>query len=180
MATGTTADGSVHHAGSHGRLAMKELVAGACSGTIAAMCTAPLDLAKTRMQVQRQYLEPRPHQIASGVRYATLSGTLRRTLREEGTRGLFKGLGSTILGLVPNWALYFASYGRLKAILSEGLMKDFGANSTHVVAASAAGAITTCATNPLWLVKVRLQTQFAGKTDRPIYRGIAHAFVRVR
>lgn len=69
---------------SNSRNAAKELVAGAISGTIAAILTAPLDLAKTRMQVE--YTPKSSHTLAvkSIPRYTNLSGTLQRTLAEEG------------------------------------------------------------------------------------------------
>lgn len=69
---------------SNSRNAAKELVAGAISGTIAAILTAPLDLAKTRMQVE--YTPKSLHALAgkSMPRYTNLTGTLQRTLAEEG------------------------------------------------------------------------------------------------
>ncbi|KMS65313.1 hypothetical protein BVRB_037250, partial [Beta vulgaris subsp. vulgaris] len=109
----------IHDHHRHGRLsqqstlALKEMVSGAVSGVLAAIVTAPLDLAKTRMQVQQHFKPTTNPGSGIDLRYTSLSGTLARTLREEGARGLFKGLGSTIFGLVPNWAIYFSTYGRL-------------------------------------------------------------------
>jgi len=34
--------------------------------------------------------------------------------RTEGLRGLYRGLGPTLVGLVPSWAIYFATYSFLK------------------------------------------------------------------
>jgi hypothetical protein len=71
---------------SNSRSAAIELTAGAVSGMTAAILTAPLDLAKTRMQVE--YMPKSPDALASAKRprYTNLSGTLRRTLVEEGQR----------------------------------------------------------------------------------------------
>ena len=132
------------------------------------------------MQVQQRF-KPSTIRPSTGadLRYLSLYGTIARTLREEGHRGLFKGLGSTIFGLVPNWAIYFSTYGRLKQTLTQGLLYDYPPNTVHIVSAIGAGAVTTCATNPIWLIKVRLQTQHHSAESRPKYRGIIDAFVKV-
>ena len=41
-------------------------------------------------------------------------GTLSRTWHEEGIRGLYRGLGPTILGYLPTWAIYFTAYDYCK------------------------------------------------------------------
>ncbi|OAP09080.1 NDT1 [Arabidopsis thaliana] len=72
-------------------------------------------------------------------------------------RGLYRGLSPTVMALLSNWAIYFTMYDQLKSFLCSNDHKlSVGAN---VLAASGAGAATTIATNPLWVVKTRLQTQ---------------------
>ncbi|KAJ0791030.1 putative mitochondrial carrier domain superfamily, NAD/FAD transporter SLC25A32 [Helianthus annuus] len=125
--------------------------AGASAGVIAATFVCPLDVIKTRFQVHGL-----PQLNGGTIRGSLIVGSLEQIFRKEGTRGLYRGLSPTILALLPNWAVYFTIYEQLKGLLgSDGIHGlSFGAN---MLAASGAGAATTIVTNPLWVVKTRLQ-----------------------
>ena len=97
---------------------------------------------------------------AGSAGYQTISGSLATVVREEGARGLYRGLGPTLMALLPNWAVYFSVYERLKARLRHGGPGD-DAPAAHAAAAAGAGAATVLATNPLWVAKTRLQVQTA-------------------
>eukprot|EP00250_Pteridium_aquilinum_P020542 c24856_g3_i1 orf=584-1588(-) len=146
------------------RTQLVHALAGAGAGAIAATFVCPLDVVKTRLQVYG----------ASGATFSNaqggiIVGTLRQILRDEGYRGLYRGLSPTMFALLPNWAVYFTVYGHLKSRLEiEHVSTDqhghqvktkrmsLGAN---ILAAAGAGAATNIVTNSLWVVKTRLQTQ---------------------
>jgi solute carrier family 25 folate transporter 32 len=44
---------------------------------------------------------------------------MRIIWREEGFRGLYRGLGPTIIGYLPTWAIYFTVYDAVKAKLAD-------------------------------------------------------------
>lgn len=145
--------------------------AGAAAGAIAATFVCPLDVIKTRLQV---------HGLPSGQRGGSIIVTsLQDIMRSEGFRGLYRGLSPTILALLPNWAVYFTVYEHLKGVLhsdgDDGHQLSFGAN---MVAAAGAGGSTATATNPLWVVKTRLQTQGMRPGVVP-YTGMVSAFTRI-
>lgn len=162
----------------HCRRTAKELVcnasAGAGAGAIAATFVCPLDVIKTRLQVNG--LPQAPH---SGQKGSIIVTSLQNILRTEGFKGLYRGLSPTLLALLPNWAVYFTVYGHLKDLLhsqaDDNGQLPFGAN---MVAASGAGAATAIATNPLWVVKTRLQTQ-GMRPDVIPYTGIFSALRRI-
>jgi solute carrier family 25 folate transporter 32 len=119
---------------------------------VAAAFVCPLDVVKTRLQVARAG--------AGAAGYDTLRGSLATVVREEGVRGLYRGLGPTLMALLPNWAVYFSVYERLKERLRRDAHGE-DAPAAHAAAAAGAGAATVLATNPLWVAKTRLQVQTA-------------------
>ncbi|KAJ6768703.1 NICOTINAMIDE ADENINE DINUCLEOTIDE TRANSPORTER 1 CHLOROPLASTIC [Salix koriyanagi] len=124
--------------------------AGASAGAIAATFMCPLDVIKTRLQVHG--LPP-----GSGQGGSIIISSLQHIVKTEGFKGLYRGLSPTILALLPNWAVYFATYEQLKGILSNVSGDSQLSVSANMVAAAGAGAATAIATNPLWVVKTRLQ-----------------------
>ncbi|KAJ0962683.1 hypothetical protein J5N97_027805 [Dioscorea zingiberensis] len=165
--------------GSHGptpRDLFCNAIAGASAGAIAATFVCPLDVIKTRFQVHGlRHMQP------SASHGGLILSSLERIIKEEGFRGLYRGLSPTILALLPNWAVYFTVYEKLKGLLhSHGAVDgnnqlSVGAN---VIAASCAGAATSTITNPLWVVKTRLQTQGL-RPDVIPYTSIYSALVRI-
>ncbi|XP_027350330.1 nicotinamide adenine dinucleotide transporter 1, chloroplastic [Abrus precatorius] len=128
--------------------------AGAAAGVIAATFVCPLDVIKTRFQVHGL-----PQLAKGNVKGSIIVASLEQIFQKEGLRGMYRGLAPTVLALLPNWAVYFTMYEQLKSLLhsdDESHHLPIGAN---MIAASGAGAATTMFTNPLWVVKTRLQTQ---------------------
>lgn len=148
--------------------------AGASAGAIAATFMCPLDVIKTRLQVHGL-----PQVSQSGRQGSVIVTSLQNIIRTEGFKGLYRGLSPTLTALLPNWAVYFTVYGHLKDMLrthvdSNGQL-TIGAN---MIAAAGAGAATSITTNPLWVVKTRLQTQGMREGVVP-YKGILSALIRI-
>ncbi|KAL4384165.1 hypothetical protein GQ457_15G015660 [Hibiscus cannabinus] len=148
--------------------------AGATAGAIAATFVCPLDVIKTRLQVHGL-----PQSSQSGVRGTVIITSLQNIIRNEGLKGMYRGLSPTIIALLPNWAVYFTLYEQLKGLLTShddnGGQLTIGAN---MVAAAGAGAATAITTNPLWVVKTRLQTQ-GMRTGVVPYTGVLSALRRI-
>jgi hypothetical protein len=51
-------------------------------------------------------------------------GTITSILKNQGIRGLYRGLGPTILGYLPTWAIYFSVYDETKKWLGEDEYND--------------------------------------------------------
>ncbi|TIA86773.1 hypothetical protein E3P99_03576 [Wallemia hederae] len=137
-------------------------LAGGAAGVVASVVTCPLDVIKTKLQAQKKF---KGHTLDGVI------GIVRRISHEQGFKGFYKGLGPTILGYLPTWAIYFTVYDEVKAVLSSkrggwnihaalSLIKLPGDPdgvdwSTHMIASASAGATGATLTNPLWVVKTR-------------------------
>ncbi|GMJ09202.1 ARABIDOPSIS THALIANA NAD+ TRANSPORTER 1, NAD+ transporter 1 [Hibiscus trionum] len=127
---------------------------GAAAGAVAATFVCPLDVIKTRFQVHGL-----PNLGNSTVKRSLIVGSLEQIVQKEGLRGMYRGLAPTVLALLPNWAVYFPVYEQLKYFLCSNDENHHLSIGANMLAAAGAGAATIVSTNPLWVVKIRLQTQ---------------------
>ena len=81
----------------------------------------------------------------------------RDIYREESLRALFKGLGPTLVGVVPARSINFFTYGNGKRLIADKYNNGQENSWVHLSAAALAGVATGTATNPIWGVKTRLQ-----------------------
>lgn len=147
--------------------------AGAAAGVIAATFVCPLDVIKTRLQVHGL-----PRLDNGSARGSLIVGSLEQIFHKEGLRGMYRGLSPTVLALLPNWAVYFTIYDQLKSFLGSDDGNHQLSIGANMIAASGAGAATTIVTNPLWVVKTRLQTQGMRAGVVP-YQGTLSALRRI-
>ena len=137
----------------------------------AATLTSPLDVLKTRLQSDFYQSQIAASRMARGIPPPSELPFFRSALlhfsetfqilfsihRVEGWRALFKGLGPNLLGVVPARAINFYAYGNGKRYISQNFNHGQEAAWVHLCAAASAGIITSTVTNPIWLVKTRLQ-----------------------
>ncbi|CAH1776154.1 unnamed protein product [Owenia fusiformis] len=149
------------------------LIAGGIGGTAGAVLTCPLEVVKTRLQSSGSTLRFIPQCSpymqtcvrTFGTSAIPLNGNERGSisllrcmkiiLHKEGYRGLFKGLGPNLVGVAPSRAIYFVTYAQSKLYLNKVLTPD--TPLVHMTAAGAAGFSACTCTNPIWLIKTRLQ-----------------------
>lgn len=82
----------------------------------------------------------------------------RKIVKADGVHGLYRGLPPTLVGIVPEKAI--------KLAMNDFLREKFEDESTgeikwyeEIIAAAGAGATQVIATNPMEIVKIRMQTQ---------------------
>ena len=136
------------------------LIAGLAGGAASTFLLYPLDLVKVRLQVNEE--------VGKQNRLrGTMCNTVRGILRHEGVFGLYQGLGPALIGSSASWGGYFFFYEYLKQqMIQYKKQKEYQNTNTvrlghleNFTAACASGAIMVLFTNPIWLVKTRMQLQ---------------------
>ncbi|KAI0395387.1 mitochondrial carrier domain-containing protein [Xylariaceae sp. FL0594] len=140
-------------------------LAGAVGGFTSGVVTCPLDVIKTKLQAQGGFLPvSKGRHVGHHKVYSGLIGTGGTIWREEGIRGLYRGLGPIVLGYLPTWAVWFTVYNKSKVYMAEhNVRNQFAINFWSSIIA---GASSTIVTNPIWVIKTRLMSQSATGYNR--------------
>lgn len=95
-------------------------LAGAVGGFTSGVVTCPLDVIKTKLQAQGVYkvLQNGRH-VGQPKLYNGLVGTASVIWRQEGIRGMYRGLGPIVMGYLPTWAVWFTVYNQSKVWMSQ-------------------------------------------------------------
>jgi Mitochondrial carrier protein len=136
-----------------------------------AVFTSPLDVLKTRLQSDyyKKILEQK--RIALGLLPTSSLSPPRQAMRHfsetfqilfsihkvEGWKALFRGLGPSMSGVVPAKAVGFYTYHNSRLLLMDYLNRGQEALWIDACAGTASGLVTSTVTNPIWVVKTRLQ-----------------------
>ncbi|MBA0571368.1 hypothetical protein Golob_004946, partial [Gossypium lobatum] len=96
--------GSENHGKSMSADICIHFVGGGLAGITAASATYPLDLVRTRLAAQ-----------TNDTYYRGIWHALRTICKDEGVLGLYKGLGTTLLGVGPSIAISFSVYESLRS-----------------------------------------------------------------
>ncbi|CAI4416884.1 BFH_collapsed_G0014430.mRNA.1.CDS.1 [Saccharomyces cerevisiae] len=147
-------------------------ISGALSGALSAMLVCPFDVAKTRLQAQG--LQNMTHQ---SQHYKGFFGTFATIFKDEGAVGLYKGLQPTVLGYNPTLMIYFSVYDFCRKYSVDIFPHSpFLSNASSAITA---GAISTVATNPIWVVKTRLMLQTGIGKYSTHYKGTIDTFRKI-
>ncbi|KAH9868521.1 hypothetical protein J1614_007593 [Plenodomus biglobosus] len=124
---------------------------GSLAGAFGAFMVYPIDLVKTRMQNQR----------ASGVGHVLYKNSLdcaKKVIKNEGFKGLYSGVLPQLVGVAPEKAIKLTVNDLVRGKLTDkstGNIKFWH----EMLAGGTAGACQVVFTNPLEIVKIRLQIQ---------------------
>lgn len=109
----------------------------------------PIDLVKTRMQNQRA------GSFIGEVAYRNSWDCCKKVIRHEGFIGLYRGLVPQLIGVAPEKAIKLTVNDLVRDKLSD--QKGHLPVWSEVVAGACAGGSQVVFTNPLEIVKIRLQ-----------------------
>ncbi|MCJ1473052.1 hypothetical protein MMC13_001701 [Lambiella insularis] len=146
-------------------------IAGGLAGAVSGVVSCPLDVIKTKLQAQGGFKGQKEGISLSAAAYRGVVGTADTIWREEGLRGLYRGLGPMLLGYVPTWAVYLTVYNKAQGFFNTKTESKFIAN---VYSSLTAGACSTMVTNPIWVIKTRLMSQSSPRASNGHYKAPWH------
>lgn len=137
-----------------------DLLAGSAAGGTAVLCTYPLDLARTKLAYQvvdkRPTLRSNMGSIHSPTSYNGIQDVFRRVYSEGGVRGLYRGVGPTLAGILPYAGLKFYIYEELKRRVPEEHQKSI---LLRLSCGAMAGLVGQTFTYPLDVVRRQMQVE---------------------
>lgn len=123
---------------------------GGIAGSVGATLVYPIDLVKTRMQNQRSAVVGEP------LMYKNSIDCVKKVFRNEGLRGFYSGLGPQLLGVAPEKAIKLTVNDLVRGHAKNPISGDITL-PWELFAGGAAGSCQVIFTNPLEIVKIRLQ-----------------------
>ncbi|XP_026667320.1 LOW QUALITY PROTEIN: mitochondrial basic amino acids transporter-like [Ceratina calcarata] len=152
-------------------------IAGSLAGIAQSPICSPIELAKTRMQLQ-----------TSTTQFSGPVECLQHTYKHEGYRGVFKGLGVTLLREAPSFGVYFLTYEALTRASENKPVSTL----CMLLAGGLAGTASWVISYPLDVIKSRIQAggnRYSGVIDclkqsvhtegySCLYRGLSSTIIR--
>uniref|UniRef100_A0A1B6HDJ3 EF-hand domain-containing protein n=1 Tax=Homalodisca liturata TaxID=320908 RepID=A0A1B6HDJ3_9HEMI len=122
---------------------------GSLAGATGATAVYPIDLVKTRMQNQRS------GSFIGELMYRNSWDCFKKVIRHEGFAGLYRGLVPQLMGVAPEKAIKLT----VNDLVRDKLMDKNGKLPIYaeIIAGGCAGGSQVVFTNPLEIVKIRLQ-----------------------
>ncbi|XP_019887658.1 mitochondrial ornithine transporter 1 isoform X2 [Ooceraea biroi] len=150
----------------------------ACAGFLAAFFSSltlcPTELIKCKLQAMREVEQT---QTAAGKSTRPRVGPwhlTRQILREQGVRGLFTGLSSTIAREMPGYFFFFGGYEATRELLAaKGQSRDDIGWQKTMVAGAVGGAMLWVVIFPADVVKSRIQVQNLKMPALTVFKDIA-------
>lgn len=95
-------------------------LSGGIAGAVSGIVSCPLDVIKTKLQAQGGFQRARSSNLGlTSHAYRGVVGSAATIWREDGLRGMYRGIGPMLLGYVPTWAVYLTVYNKTQAALRQ-------------------------------------------------------------
>ncbi|EEH34535.1 peroxisomal adenine nucleotide transporter 1 [Paracoccidioides lutzii Pb01] len=150
----------------HMRLSpMQSAISGATGAVLANALLYPLDIAKTRLQVQvKSSKTENGHVPGEPVHYDSTLDAIHKIIADEGIQGLYTGISGSLLGVASTNFAYFYWYTIVRTLYtSSSRGKQHPGTAMELTLGAVAGAIAQLFTIPVAVITTRQQTQAKGE-----------------
>lgn len=130
---------------------------------MASTVTNPLEVIKTQLQSSNTALLETKSPV----------GIAKAIVKQDGIAGFWRGLPPTLVGIIPSRSAYFYAYQQVKKLLSPRLPE--GSPGNALVAGFMAGIAGNTLTNPIWMVRTRMQLMVDSDAGQRMYNGYMDA-----
>eukprot|EP00594_Rhizosolenia_setigera_P001031 CAMPEP_0178944064 /NCGR_PEP_ID=MMETSP0789-20121207/2936_1 /TAXON_ID=3005 /ORGANISM="Rhizosolenia setigera, Strain CCMP 1694" /LENGTH=322 /DNA_ID=CAMNT_0020623731 /DNA_START=281 /DNA_END=1248 /DNA_ORIENTATION=+ len=151
------------------------LLSGGVAGTLASCITNPLEVIKTQLQSTSTSVFSQGGMSSSSGKPLAVA---RKIIEEDGIAGFWRGMPPTLVGIIPARSAYFYAYEKTKRFLASSacpIKLEEGGTYNALIAGLAAGVAGNTLTNPIWLVKTRMQLLADNTAGQTAYTGYRDA-----
>ncbi|CAI8044572.1 Mitochondrial 2-oxodicarboxylate carrier [Geodia barretti] len=141
---------------SHLRRSARHIIAGGSAGFVEVCCMQPIDVVKTRFQIQGVTSDP--------SRYTSILDCITRMIRNEGFFSLYKGILPPVVADTPKRAAKFLVFESSKSACAS---VNFTGPWSLVTAGLASGTVEGAIIAPFERVKVYIQVQRQRMSEMP-------------
>ncbi|KAL8643383.1 MAG: hypothetical protein Q9228_000016 [Teloschistes exilis] len=139
-------------------------LAGATGAVLANAIVYPLDIVKTRLQVQVKQKSAESDSLTTNHEHYTSSlDALRKIIDDEGITGLYSGISGSLIGVTSTNFAYFYWYSVVRSLyLSSQTIPRPPGTAMELSLGAIAGAVAQVFTIPVSVITTRQQTQLKG------------------
>ncbi|XP_048218452.1 mitochondrial 2-oxodicarboxylate carrier [Perognathus longimembris pacificus] len=145
----------------------QQILAGGSAGLVEICLMHPLDVVKTRLQLQRFVTDPKS--------YKSLGDSFRTIFKTEGLFGFYKGILPPILAETPKRSIKFLAFEQYKKMLGNTSLSP---GLTFSLAGFGSGLTEAIVVNPFEVVKVGLQANRNVSTEHPSTLSFAKQIIK--
>ncbi|EED16887.1 peroxisomal carrier protein, putative [Talaromyces stipitatus ATCC 10500] len=135
-------------------------VAGATGAVLANALVYPLDIVKTKIQVQVKSRKDTSSNTEATPHYESTLDAINKIFQDEGLTGLYNGINGALIGVASTNFAYFYWYSVVRALyIASGRGSNTPGTAVELSLGAVAGAIAQIFTIPVSVVTTRQQTQ---------------------
>ncbi|CAF0979042.1 unnamed protein product [Rotaria magnacalcarata] len=145
---------------------------GGLASSVAELATFPIDLTKTRLQIQGQIFDNHTQQLQyAQKKYTNMFQAIYRIGHEEGVRTLYSGVSAALLRQATYGTIKIGIYQKMKRLFADDIRQE--KLYINVLNGMFSGALANAIANPTDLLKIRMQANHPSVQGKGLFTAMA-------